>query len=474
MTLRIIAGILHKNKMALVFEYGKWVSINNKDALKLMLKDIWSKRISNVIEEEISEEHCDNRYQPFVQFDNEQIRANNYIGFIQNGNELIEIYPKVFRQHLDNPNENEKLLMLRHIFYWFGYCRKWNFPFNQASLDTIDIESFPELIINLIASQFLDVISKQPLTMYQTVEESLLTPRGSINFNRYIANSISLGNFHKIECDYEPFLFDNKVNRVIKYCSRLLLNQTKFSENLRILQEIVFILDDVEDLPCYDYEIENIPLNTFFENYKQILDSCKLILNQQLYSSNVYDLSQWCLLFPMEYIFEDFLAGFLEHNFSNEWKVEYQKSNEYLSNNPRVFNMQHDIFLTNRFDKRLKIIIDTKYKLRPNNFKSDAKKGIAQSDLYQMVSYGFKRGCSDIILVYPNIADSINSPDNFEIISGFEDHEKINITAIEIPFWSLSDFKNLETKLYAVMENVLKSKSALFASTLAMPHMQTL
>jgi len=455
--------------MGLLFEFGKWVSIKNKDALKLMLKDIWNKRVYNEIEED-GEEQSDTRYQPFVQFDNEQIRANNYIGFIQNGNELIEIYPKVFRQHFSNPNENEKLLMLRHIFYWFSYCRKWNFPFNQASLDKIDIESFPELIINLIASQFLSAVSTQPLTMYQAVEESLITPRGSINFNRYINNSLSHGNFHKIECDYEPFLFDNKVNRVIKYCSRLLLNQTKFSENLRILQEVVFILDDVEDVPCYDYEIENIPLNPFFENYKQILDSCRLILNQQLYSSNVYDLSQWCLLFPMEYIFEDFLAGFLEHNFSKEWKVEYQKSNEYLSNNPRVFNMQHDIFLTNRLDKSLKIIIDTKYKIRPNNFKSDTKKGIAQSDLYQMVSYGFKRGCSDIILVYPNIADSLNSPDNFEIISGFEGHDKINISAIEIPFWSISDLSSIETRLFSTIGNLLKSKSTLFASTLSKPH----
>ncbi|MFV0590441.1 MAG: McrC family protein [Draconibacterium sp.] len=345
---------------------------------------------------------------------------------------------------------------------------------HTASLDTIDIDSFPELIINLIASQFLEAVSSQPLTMYQEIEESLITPRGSINFNRYINNSLTHGNFQKIECDYEPFLFDNKVNRVIKYCSRLLLNQAKFSENVRLLQEVIFILDDVEDMPCYDYEIENIPLNPFFENYKQILDSCKLILNQQLYSSNVYDLSQWCLLFPMEYIFEDFLAGFLEHNFSREWKVEYQKSNEYLSNNPRVFNMQHDIFLTNRADKRLKIIIDTKYKIRPNNFKSDAKKGIAQSDLYQMVSYGFKRGCSDIILVYPNIAESLNSTDNFEIISGFEGHDKINISAIEIPFWSLNDYSGIETRLNATIENILKNISAQFASTLAMPHMQSL
>lgn len=439
--------------MALLFEYGKWEKISNKEDLKKMLQDIWKQRAfvdSEVIE---TEDTNDNRFQPFLKFDDNQVRANNYVGFIQNGEELIEIYPKVFR-HLSNAIE-KKELMLRHIFYWFSYCRKWRFPFNQASLDTIDIDEFPELIINLIANQFLEAVSNQPLTMYQQLEEPLMTPRGSINFKRYISNSLSHGNFQNIECDYEPYLFDNKVNRIIKYCSRLLLRQTKFTENIRMLQEVIFILDEVEDLPCITNDVDRVSLNSFFAEYSNLLDSCKLILNQQLYSSNSYDLSQWCLLFPMEYIFEDFFAGFLEDKFRKKYKVEYQKSNEYLSNTPKVFNMQHDIFLTTKDGTNRKIIIDTKYKLRESNFKTDLKKGIAQTDLYQMVSYAFKRGCTDIILVYPNLTENINELDKFEIISGFENHEKVNVMAIEIPFWSLTDMKGLDQRIFEVVEQNL-------------------
>jgi 5-methylcytosine-specific restriction enzyme subunit McrC len=437
--------------MVQLFEYGNWVSINNKDALQQMLKDIWKQRMFVDSDSELTEDETDNRYQPFLKFDSNQIRANNFVGFIQNGHEIIEIYPKVFRQHFSNPSESKKVLMLRHIFYWFNYCRKWNFPFNKASLDTIDIEVFPELIINLIANQFLETVSKQPLTMYQQLEEALTSPRGAINFKRYIGSSLSHGNFQNIECDFEPFLFDNKVNRIIKYCSRLLMNQTKFSENLKMLQEVVFILDEVEDLHCTIHDIDKISLNSFFEDYSVLLDSCNLILSQQLYSSFTYDFSQWCLLFPMEYIFEDFLAGFLELNFSKDWKVEYQKSEMNLSNIPPAFKMQHDIFLTAKDETYRKIIIDTKYKLRDINFKAEVKKGIAQTDLYQMVSYAFKRGCTDIMLVYPNLSDILNRPDKFEIVSGFSANEKINVTAIEIPFWSLTNFDNLKTEMVKVI-----------------------
>lgn len=439
--------------MVTLYEYGQWESITNKSDLKQMLRDIWQKRLFVDTEAEINEDETDSRYQPFLQFDGNRIRANNFVGFIQNGEDIIEIYPKVFR-HITN-SEDYKELMLRHIFYWFRYCRKWRFPFNQASLDTIDINEFPELIINLIANQFLETVANQPLTMYQEVEEALQTPRGSINFKRYISNSLSYGNYHNIECDYEPFLFDNKVNRIIKFCSRLLLNQTKFHENQRMLQEVIFILDEVDDRPCTVYDIEKITINSFFEDYSILMDSCKLILNQQLYSSNTYDLSQWCLLFPMEYIFEDFLAGFLETWFSKNWHVHYQRSEKYLainSDGKKVFNMQHDIFLTAKDETKRKIIIDTKYKLREFDYKNDPKKGISQSDLYQMVSYAFRRGCTDIVLAYPNLSESLQIPDNFEIISGFEGKERVSVTAIEIPFWSLTDFKELDNKLNKTIE----------------------
>lgn len=442
--------------MAILFEYGKWESIKNTEALRQILKDIWRQGFFVNTEVEISEEDNDNHYQPFLNFDNNQVRANNFVGFIQNGREVIEIYPKVFRNS-EHATEYKEL-MLRHIFYWFGFCRKWRFPFNQATLDTKDIKEFPELIINLIAGQFLETISKQPLTMYQQVEEAFQTPRGSINFKRYLSNGISYGNYQNIDCDYEPFLFDNKVNRIIKYSCRLLLNQTRFVENQRMLQDIIFILDEVEDLPCSILDIERISLNPFFEEYLKVMDSCKLIISQQIYSNKIYELSQWSLLFPMEYIFEDFVAGFLQCTIQKKWKVEYQKSEKYLAINETgksVFNMQHDIFLTSKEDPDLKIIVDTKYKLRDSHFKNDLKRGIAQNDLYQMVSYAFSRGCTDILLVYPNISENLNEFDKFEIVSGFSGNERINVTAIEIPFWSLTKFDNLKTEMELVISKSL-------------------
>jgi len=117
--------------------------------------------------------------------------------------------------------------------------------------------------------------------------------------------------------------------------------------------------------------------------------------------------------------------------------------------------MQHDIFLTSKDRTNRQIIIDTKYKLREQDFKSDPKKGVSQGDIYQMVSYAFKRGVRDIILVYPNVSEVLHSLDEFKIISGFDEKLEISITALEIPFWSVDDFSALDKKLFAAIETVL-------------------
>lgn len=429
--------------MSYIFEYGEWVSAIGVTKLKHLLNNIWRQQIFAFDDFKEIDSDKENHYQPFLQFDGEKIRANNFVGFIQNGDELIEIYPKVFRED----NCSDKSLMLRHIFHWFKYCRKWRFPYNQANLNNENIDKFPELIIHLIATQIFNIVSSQPLMQYQRVEETLFMPKGSVNFNRYINKSVVRGNYHQIECDYEPFLFDNKVNRIIKYCARILIQQSRFKENINLLQESLNILDEVEDTVCSIADVNSIFLNSFYQEYLLLMNTCKLVLKQQLYSNGNYDLSQWCLLFPMEYIFEDFIAGFIERYFSEKWIVDYQKSDEYLSNEPRVFNMQHDIFLTCKKDSNRHIIIDTKYKIRDKLFKNDKKKGIAQSDLYQMVSYAYKRGCQEVFLLFPNICEELNEPDIFNINSGFKDNSTIKVTAIEVPFWSVNNFELLEKKL---------------------------
>ncbi|EDA0371285.1 restriction endonuclease [Campylobacter jejuni] len=101
------------------------------------------------------------------------------------------------------------------------------------------------------------------------------------------------------------------------------------------------------------------------------------------------------MLFPMEKIFEDYVAYMLKKvNPTQDIKV--QNNGKYLisKNDEKCFMLKPDLYIEN------KMILDTKWKI-PNDSEDEKKQGIEQSDLYQMFAYACKFKIYDIKLVYP-------------------------------------------------------------------------
>lgn len=438
----------------MTFEYQPYPLdiIGLRSLLEPYLCEVWKSRTflyASDFEAEPLEITEASEYQPFFRFDGERIYAKNFIGFIQQEKHLLEIYPKVFKD-----KGVDKGLMLKHIFFWFRYCRKIRFPFAQVNLDSSPETDIPELLIWLFANQCHEVINQNPYHQYHETAEILATPRGRINFQAYARNGLARGLYHQIDCVHEPFLYDNQVNRTIKYVCRLLQSVARFGETQEILRKIVFTLDDVEDLPCHASSLQAVRLNSFFSEYELILDWCRRFLDQHLYSHRPYELSTWSLLLPMEYVFEDFVAGFIELEFP-EWKVHPQKSDFYLTDTPKAFQMRHDIFLEHRENSNNRIIVDTKYKMRPVEV-GDKKKGVSQADMYQVFSYAVRRNCSKVVLIYPNFQEEVRPPEHFEINAGWLEEGKITITILEIPFWSGRNFAGLQEHLRTGLKEVLR------------------
>lgn len=440
----------------MLFEYSAFHPLGklNRKKLEPFLQQVWKDRYiayaAEFLEENTTPEE-EKQYQPFLKFDGNDYRTQNFIGFIQQDGEAIEIYPKVYKKELNI----SKALVLDHIFYWFSYCSKLYFPILEASLDKRDTDSLPELLIWHFANYTAEVIAAQPYSQYEEVAEALYSPKGRIDFSAYIRNGLTTGNYHHIDCVHEPFLYDNTLNRVIKYVCRLLQNSASLPSTQSLLQQITFQLDEVEDIPCSASDLDTISLNPLFTEYAPIMEWCRRILNQQLYSSDTYDSLQWALLLPMEYVFEDFITGFIRKHFGTIYKVHSQKSDLHLSQNPKAFQLQHDILLEHRITGD-RIIIDTKYKPRWDLNKDDVKQGVAQSDMYQMVSYAYRRGCSNVILLYPNTSENLADEQTFSIPSGLEE-SNINITVCDVPFWSNSNHREVEEGLKIALARILNT-----------------
>ena len=438
--------------MTILFEHSDWQEVKDTKSIGHLLDNAWSDLLFS--NDEFRQERSLTSRQQYVSLTEKALQSRNYIGFIETENDAIEIWPKVFRALGTEVSISDRQLMLDHLFYWFDYCRKWKFPVVRAGRASRHINTLPELIIHTIALQFFEVCSTYPLSMYHEQEERRLTPQGRINFSRTIKQQYSKGQFQVLECDTEPFVFDNRVNRVIKFCSRILLEVSKSSQNIRLLQDTVAMLDEVEDRAFTIRDLAQISLPAYFNLYSEVLENCALVLEQHTYTSRIDQTLQWCMLLPMEYVFEDFVAGFLERHFAHQWKVQYQKSELFLSSTPRAFQLQHDIVLTSKSDPNKIVIIDTKYKIR-NWSTSDVKAGISQQDMYQVVSYALRRGCENVVLLYPNAGQITRIANSFEITSGFDNKHRINVLAVEIPFWSISGIREVESQMLDSLQKLL-------------------
>lgn len=429
---------MESSKSIVLYEYTDSTvplkDLEQRGRLESYLKEIWSKRYCAYAKEldEDTEPAEEERRQPFLRFDGNHFRAQNFVGFIQFEDLLIEIYPKVFRDW----DSGKKELMLKHLFFWFSYCRRIHFPVLETNLDKLSSDTIPELLIWNFADYCQKIISEQPFSRYELQEEALQSPRGRIDFSAYIRNGLTSGNHHQIDCVYESFEFDNKLNRAIKYVCRLLITISRMNETRDKLGEIIFILDDVTDEVCSATELDSVILNPIFASYQPIKEWCQRFLEQQLYSDSAYNSMQWSLLLPMEYVFEDFTAGFLKTHFSDHFKIETQRSDLYLTTN-HTFQLRHDILLR-KINSKVQIIIDTKYKIRSHSDSSDPKKGVAQTDLYQMLAYAYRRGSKKIYLIYPNASEVLKADSSIQIESGFNPTELIDVHVCEIPFWEKS------------------------------------
>ncbi len=374
------------------------------------LSGVWQNRNRYVesSEELTEEEEQEERIQRQRFFDftiDGKISARNYVGVVQYDGIRVEVYPKIFA---DDEAENTKLWQL-NMLYWLSYCRKVKFPFSFADVSKLQFDDFLELLIYIFANFTEDVISNQPFQAYQTVGEETPFLKGRISFEEYTKNNLTTGKWQNFFCNHEPFVYDNLFNRIVKYVSKRLLAVSENYLNQERLNEILFILNDVSDITCSANDCDKVKLNPLFAEHKHILDLCRLYLSNQVIDLEDEDSNNFCFLLPMEYIFEDFIFGFV----SDKWPALNIRSQSTdflaLSNGSSVFQIRNDIYIPD------KLIIDTKYKIRSNN--DGLKAGVAQSDLYQMVSYAIRRNCSSVMLLYPEGVYKLTPPAFFEVPS---------------------------------------------------------
>ena len=359
------------------------------------MDDVWKSR-------EKASDYFDDIYvrtesQQFLQFlhKTSEIKSNKYVGVIHYKDKNINLLPKIFYDDEHDYTEAETQQIHNHILWWLSYCRKIKFPNYQTSLGNTK-NNFFEVLIYLFSKYTRDLLGNSIYQQYEEINADLPYIKGRVNTQLYINQNIIHGNWHKLNCTFDAFVLDNQFNRIIKFVSTMLFRVTSGYENKKNLREILFILDDVSDVRVTAEECQSVQFNPIFNTFETVRDYCYLFLSNSISFDYKNELKLFAFLLPMEYVFEDFIFGFIDKEVGSV-TAKAQVSSKYLDTE-KSFQLRPDLLIQTGSKA---LIADTKYKIIYSD-EANPKNGVSQADLYQMIAYAVRFNIDEIILFFPN------------------------------------------------------------------------
>lgn len=441
---------------------SSWQSKESRDELETFLQTNWSQRDSFY-----RDVHYESKQQ-FIEFRKDSIRTNNYVGTIVFKGEQINIFPKMFKVDKDDHDADDLSLsfLMRNLSIWIEYCNKIDYPYISFKGEIEHCDNLKELFIVVFIKYLKNAMERSAFYQYEEKTEDCSSIKGKFDVKDYFVKKIPNGNTNKFKCSFSEFVFDNLLNRIIKYTCNSILSDT-CGRNQIELRKIISKLNDVFDIKCLPSDCDKIRLSRMNNHYKIIISMCKLFLLNKSTTYNVDKTDSFCFLFPTEVLFEGFIGGFIQSVVDHQTKVRLQASDMTLFDEivhgqkayGAAFVMRHDILL----EKNKKIfILDTKYKELPrfnNSTKSEYISAINTGDLYQMYTYASRRGVNDVYLLYPLFKgeeiDEETKMLSSRVFGDLGKEQKMMVHVVRLPFVFEDDINKTKSKLKDVIDSLI-------------------
>ena len=359
------------------------------------------------------------------------ISVNNYVGLIQiyTGYQ-IQILPKI--EFGDRPNETPKVFikMLRSMK---------DFPckvFNDANVNVSKMSLY-DIFINMYLQEARALVKRGLKSGYVGKDDNLRYYKGKLNVNEHI--KLNFAHHEKFFVHYDEFLSDRAENRIIKATLLKLQRITTSFENQKEIRQLLIPFEFVEPSTNHQKEFSKVVIDRNTKDYEMLMNWSKVFLFDRGFTSFSGSTKARALLFPMEKLFEAYVAQQLKKVLPQEWDLSAQDRGYYLFDEPSKFALRPDIVI--KSNGTVKFILDTKWKRLVN--KPGKNYGISQLDMYQMYAYSKKYGVADIWLLYP-LNNEMNNSSNISFSSN--DGVKVHVFFVDVA--------NIESSMQMLINNL--------------------
>ena len=346
-------------------------------------------------------------YRPVLALINKELHAQNYVGVIETkGGTVLEILPKVgFGGEDDQDKARQVFLSMLRTYRGLRTAQ-----FNQTSISALRRFNMLEAFVRLFLNNLVLLTQRGLARHYEGVEDNLPRLRGRILFPQHIRHNAA--NQARFYVGFDEFTANRPANRLI-HSTLHRLRSTTHPANQQLLHQLRICFSEVPQSAQPELDWRRHRIDRSMHHYEAVMDWVGLFLfNHGLATFAGKHVNQ-ALLFPMEEVFEDFVAdAFRRHQ--RDYRVQTQGPRQSFTKTSGrdAFQMKPDIALMQ--SEKAQFILDAKWK-KIDGLSNDPKHGVSQADIYQLYAYGRKYGCPKVALIYPR-TQRFNSPLSYQFI----------------------------------------------------------
>lgn len=324
------------------------------------------------------------------------LRLDKYVGVIETPcGTRIEILPK---HHESGDVVHESRTLLKQMI-----ATSLDLPAREV--DTANLQLFNAPLTEWVMARFLTALERIVQSGirfdYRRVEEEERFMRGQLNTVRQMRQPP--GKQHIFHIRHDVFDPDGAENRLLKLALERVSKSTQDATNWKIANELRNLMSDIGASKDVDGDFKRWRNERLMSHYRAVKPWCELILNQQMPLSVFGNWHGLSLLFPMDKLFERYVAAWLRRSIPSTIRLRSPATSEYLTEQEgkKMFRLEPDLLLESACQKW---VLDTKWKKLDSADRVN-KYGLSQGDFYQMYAYGKKYlaeySSSELVLIYP-------------------------------------------------------------------------
>lgn len=343
------------------------------------------------------------------------IRLDNYVGVLHTPcGTTLEVLPK---HHHDVSSLQDCRLLLRKML-----VAALDLPAREAG--EAGLQRFEAPLTEWVMRRFLDeldrLVKRGVRFDYVRVEEELPFLRGELNVTAQVRQAP--GRNHRFQVRHDAYTPDRPENRLLKLALERVRTSTRDPDNWRLAHELGVRMAEIPTSRLVAADFKAWGTNRLVAHYGAVKPWCELILQRQIPLALLGEHQGLSLLFPMEKVFERYVAAWLGRRLATNVAIRTPASSEALCEHMGrpIFQLEPDVLLT---AGARRWVLDMKWK-RLDSSDRDHKYLIDQGDMYQLFAYGHKYmgGSGTMALVYPKSEQFASPLPPFRFMDGLALH----------------------------------------------------